>query len=368
MGKQSAGAGGYKTLVANAAFIYNATAGNITILNDSSTGNINFAAGGSSTSTLILDSSNNLGLGTSTIGSKLQVNGNAAIGYSASTAAPTNGLVVNGNVAIGSTNNPFKLTVSINSASGYMGVTNGTGATGDKFIRMGFPIAGTYGTIQGTRLNTADDVNITIQPDGANLGVGTVTIGSKFQVNGNAAIGYSASTVAPTNGLAVAGATTFGDNVTLTKNQNGQTNFTIQNTTSGTAANTYIGISPDASSGIFNIGKYSATTTAFKFIASSNAYFYNATAGDIAILNDVASGSIKFGAGGSSTAQLTIASTGAITASSTITSTQYNVSALNTAPATATSTGTLGEIRFAAGAIYLCTATNTWVRALLTTF
>jgi hypothetical protein len=101
MGKNSAGAGGYKTLVANAAFIYNATAGNITILNDSSTGNINFAAGGSSTSTFILNSSNNLGLNTSTIGSRLQVNGNAAIGYSASTAAPTNGLAVSGQVGVG---------------------------------------------------------------------------------------------------------------------------------------------------------------------------------------------------------------------------------------------------------------------------
>jgi hypothetical protein len=48
--------------------------------------------------------------------------------------------------------------------------------------------------------------------------------------------------------------------------------------------------------------------------------------------------------------------------------TQYNVSALNTAPATATSTGTLGEIRVTAGFIYVCTATNTWVRTALTTW
>ena len=47
---------------------------------------------------------------------------------------------------------------------------------------------------------------------------------------------------------------------------------------------------------------------------------------------------------------------------------QYRLAALNTAPATSTSTGTLGEIRIDAGAIYVCTATNTWVRALLTTF
>jgi hypothetical protein len=42
--------------------------------------------------------------------------------------------------------------------------------------------------------------------------------------------------------------------------------------------------------------------------------------------------------------------------------------ALDTAPATATSAGTLGEIRVTATAIFVCIATNTWVRTLLTTF
>lgn len=48
--------------------------------------------------------------------------------------------------------------------------------------------------------------------------------------------------------------------------------------------------------------------------------------------------------------------------------TQYKISALNTAPATATSTGTLGEIRITATHIYVCMATNTWVRTALTTW
>jgi hypothetical protein len=37
--------------------------------------------------------------------------------------------------------------------------------------------------------------------DGGNLGLGTLTIGSKAQINGNMAVGYSASTAAPTNGI-----------------------------------------------------------------------------------------------------------------------------------------------------------------------
>jgi hypothetical protein len=39
-----------------------------------------------------------------------------------------------------------------------------------------------------------------------------------------------------------------------------------------------------------------------------------------------------------------------------------------TAPATATSTGIAGDVRYDASYIYICTATNTWKRALLTTW
>lgn len=48
--------------------------------------------------------------------------------------------------------------------------------------------------------------------------------------------------------------------------------------------------------------------------------------------------------------------------------TQFRISALNTAPASATDTGTLGEVRITATHIYVCTATNTWVRTALATW
>jgi len=51
-----------------------------------------------------------------------------------------------------------------------------------------------------------------------------------------------------------------------------------------------------------------------------------------------------------------------------IESSKYFVSALNTAPSSATDTGTTGEIRFASGHIYLCISTNVWVRTQLTTW
>lgn len=47
---------------------------------------------------------------------------------------------------------------------------------------------------------------------------------------------------------------------------------------------------------------------------------------------------------------------------------QLKVSTLNTAPASATATGTLGEIRITADYIYICTAANTWKRTALTTW
>jgi hypothetical protein len=47
-----------------------------------------------------IDSSGHVGIGTSAMASKLEVNGNAAIGY-VDTSAPTNGLLVSGNVGIG---------------------------------------------------------------------------------------------------------------------------------------------------------------------------------------------------------------------------------------------------------------------------
>jgi len=63
-----------------------------------------------------------------------------------------------------------------------------------------------------------------------------------------------------------------------------------------------------------------------------------------------------------------IASTHALEVNGTTEATQYKVSALNTAPASNTALGEEGEIRVTATHIYVCIATNTWVRAALTTW
>ena len=46
----------------------------------------------------------------------------------------------------------------------------------------------------------------------------------------------------------------------------------------------------------------------------------------------------------------------------------FGVSAIETAPASATAAGVTGDIRFASDAIYVCVATNTWKKADIATF
>jgi hypothetical protein len=53
---------------------------------------------------------------------------------------------------------------------------------------------------------------------------------------------------------------------------------------------------------------------------------------------------------------------------SSVSATDYKVTALNTAPSSASSTGTTGEIRYTADYIYVCTATNTWKRSAVSTW
>ena len=250
-----------------------------------------------------------LGIGSTTLGSNLQINGNAAIGYSASTAAPANGLAVSGFASIGSNTSVYRLYVA-NSTNGIVaGFTNGVDADLNINLTTGVTLlTPTTGTLAfGTSSTERARLNST------GLGLNTTTIGSRLQVNGNAAIGYSASTAAPTNGLAVAGQSTFADNITISKNQNAATQLTISNTTAGTDSSSGILLLTNVTNNQGQLVKQNPSRTPYKIINGSDFMMYNAVAGDVGILNDFATGSIKFAAGASSTAQMTIASTGAVT-------------------------------------------------------
>ena len=160
----------------------------------------------------IIGTTGNIGINTTSVGSKLQVNGNAAIGYSASTAAPTNGLAVSGDVGIGKTSMD-NATTGIELRTIGLGIfqrVSGVPLLVRRTTTTGQLLAFSYGSTGVGDIGT-NGTDIYFNVDIATkLGVGTTTIGSKLQVNGNAAIGYSASTAAPTNGLAVSGSVGIG--------------------------------------------------------------------------------------------------------------------------------------------------------------
>ena len=132
------------------------------------------------------------------------------------------------------------------------------------------------------------------------IGAGALT-SEQLQVNGTAKI---------------TGASSFGGNMTLSLNQNAETSISISNTTAGTTAITRINLTSDSTAGSARLFKYSSLNTGYKTIAASDFGIFNITAGDISLLNDFATGNIKFAAGGSSTAHMTIKSNGRINMSS----------------------------------------------------
>lgn len=115
--------------------------------------------------------------------------------------------------------------------------------------------------------------------------------------------------------LDVTGAGRYQDNLLVSKNQNAGTSLEISNTTSGTTSQAFTLYTSDASSGNVYFGKRSSAITTFGIIAARDSFILNGVAGDIAIANNVATGTIKFAAGASTTAQLTIAANGNVTQS-----------------------------------------------------
>jgi hypothetical protein len=216
-----------------------------------------------------ITSGGNIGIGTTTIGSTLQVNGNAAIGYSASTAAPTNGLQVAGNVGVGVSPSAWSSAYSalqLNATASLAGTSTGVlrlmnnlfiNSSGeDRYITTAAATAYLQSAGQhvfftaasGTAGGLASTTQRMVINNSGNVGIATNTVGSTLQVNGNAAIGYSASTAAPTNGLAVSGNVAIGTNSstvpllvsstashvqTITSNNTGGTQIYLVNTSTG---------------------------------------------------------------------------------------------------------------------------------------
>jgi hypothetical protein len=98
-----------------------------------------------------------------------------------------------------------------------------------------------------------------------------------------------------------------GSAINLTRNGNSQTQLNITNTTAGTVSTAEINLTSTSAG---QLQKRSSSTNTYKILGASDFSLYNATAGDIAIFNDLATGNIKFAGGGVSTPQLYLSSSG----------------------------------------------------------
>jgi len=104
-----------------------------------------------------------------------------------------------------------------------------------------------------------------------------------------------------------AGLSTFANNLTISKNQNDATVVNVSNTTSGSSSVAQYRITSDV--GLAAFSKLSSTTTPNKIFSVNDLAIYS-NSGDISILNDNSLGRIKFSAGASSTAQMTLTAIG----------------------------------------------------------
>ena len=148
-------------------------------------------------------------------------------------------------------------------------------------------------------------------------------------------------------------------NLTIAKNQNGTTGLNLTNTTSAGGSGTTINFNNSSGASVGQLFKGSPGTGAYKTFTASAFGMYNGVAGDIALLNDYASGAITLAAGGHSTADLTVASSGAVSISGALTVT--GLSTFNGALAAASgSNKSVGQAVLVGGTV---TVSNTRVTA-----
>jgi hypothetical protein len=180
----------------------------------------------------------------------------------------------------------------------------------------------------GLRINNTTRLLVSAS---GNVGIGMITPTAILHVSGTTGGVFEVDGAAAVNALYVSasGNVGIGTNtpayiVDIVKNQNASTSVGVTNTTS--AASSLAEIACVSSNGYISLAKNSALRTTYKTILANDGYIYNATSGDISILNDFATGNIKFAAGASSTVQMIISASGNVGIGTTTPTTLLHVS------------------------------------------
>ena len=112
-------------------------------------------------------------------------------------------------------------------------------------------------------------------------------------------------------GLGTFAGVTSTENVAVTKSQSATTRIAVTN--GSTNANALAEIRAATNAGYTGLFKHPAAYGGYKILGAGDAAMYNATAGHMSFLNDYSSGVIRFAAGGASSAQVQIETTGKLT-------------------------------------------------------
>lgn len=277
----------------------------------------------------------NLIFGTGLFGSGTTITGNIGIG----TASPNSVLEISNpsaevRVTSSTSTNPVRIRFS-NGVSSFIG---NEGSSGGSLV----PGSSAYATVINTQgsaaiqFGTANTVKATISPAG-NLGIGLTSPTASIHVKAGTA---TASTSPLKLSTGVSAQTVL---------EQGAVNWDGTNLFIGSTA------SP--------VNEQIAYSSSVALKANNLLTGFSAGAGTVASTDTVLQGFNKLAGNQALKADTNNSNLTGIT-----NAVQYKLSALNTAPATSTSTGILGEIRVVSDFIYVCIATNTWVRTPLTTW
>ena len=271
-----------------------------------------------------------------------------SVGY-ASVAAPTKGAIIEGNVGIGTTAPASILQLNSNTANTRLTMfSSGSNLNSEiilgesnSAVGAGLWYDGTANAFKistggsGDIISTAANTRLTILRDTGNVGIGTTNPTTKLLINGD-----SASTTPTFN------------------------TYTPGNTAdiasfSARAGLELISYQSDSASPYL---KTSAIIANSDGTVPSELQFWTKTNGQASPAERLridTSGNVGIG---------TTAPTQKLDVLGNVKATQYMLSALNTAPSSASDTGTLGEIRITATAIYICVGVDEWKKADISTW